>query len=74
MGTESLVVATENWTANVADTSRRDTTVLELILMLAALTLRRVAREDISVAFSAGPNEDTPAREMEDETVVCVTL
>jgi len=74
MGTESPVVVRENCTTTVADTSRRDTTALELILMLAELTLRRVPREDISVAFSAGPNEDAPAREMDDETVVCMTL
>jgi len=64
------VVTTENTTESAAAASRRAAAEETLTWMAAALTFSNVASEASSVVFSAGPNEDTPAKEMEDDTVL----
>jgi hypothetical protein len=68
MRAESAVVTTETLTDSAAAASRRAIAEAESTWMATSLTLRRVARQEWSVAFSAGPNENTPAKEILDET------
>ena len=73
-GAAPAIVTTANCTDKDASASRRPGEEVEEMTISERLTLSSPARAARSVEFSSAPNEDTPAREMEEETVVCVTL